>query len=203
MRLFYTAGSPYARIARVALIETGLDARCGQEEVTLRDPGSALLPFNPNGRVPSLETDDGVILSESLLILAYLDTQHGGRRLLPMDGTDSWRTLARLGLAYSFLEGIAVWNRALRPPPGERSPAAIAHEEGRAARTADALERAVAEGGYSGPIDAGRIVLGAALGYCDRRHRVWNWREGRPALAAWQDETAGRPSFAATLPPEA
>jgi glutathione S-transferase len=34
MKLFYAAGSPYARIIRVALRETGLDRRVPEEEVT-------------------------------------------------------------------------------------------------------------------------------------------------------------------------
>ncbi len=40
MRLFYAAGSPYARIARVTLRELGLDRQIPEVEVTLRDPNS-------------------------------------------------------------------------------------------------------------------------------------------------------------------
>ena len=114
MRLFYAAASPYARIVRVALLETGLDAQVGKQEVTLRDPNSALLPYNPVGRVPTLELDDGTILTESLLILNYLDTRHAGRPLLPRDGADRWRTLAEMGTAAGMLEGIVTWARELR-----------------------------------------------------------------------------------------
>jgi glutathione S-transferase len=73
MRLFYAPASPFARIVRVALLETGIDASVRSVEVTSRDPASALLPFNPVGRVPTLELDDGTILTESLLILDYID----------------------------------------------------------------------------------------------------------------------------------
>ena len=59
MRLFYGPASPYARMVRIALLETGLDELVTKQEVTLRDPGSALLPFNPVGRVPTLELDMG------------------------------------------------------------------------------------------------------------------------------------------------
>jgi glutathione S-transferase len=34
MRLFYSAGAPYARIVRIALLETGLDGRVTKIEVT-------------------------------------------------------------------------------------------------------------------------------------------------------------------------
>jgi hypothetical protein len=99
-----------------------------KQEVTLRDPASALLPYNPVGRVPTLELDDGTILTESLLILSYIDTLHPGRPLLPRDGTDRWRTLAEMGIAAGMLEGIVTWSRELRRPDNARSPGVIALE---------------------------------------------------------------------------
>lgn len=203
MKLFYTAGSPYARIARIALLETGLDARVEKVEVTLRDPNSTLLPYNPVGRVPTLELDDGTVLSESILVLAYLDTRHDRRKLLPMDGSDRWKTLAAFGRAMGFLEGVVTWGREIRRPDGERSPGVVALETTRANRTADWLDKAIAGGGFGGDIDAARIALGIALGHCARRHKAWNWREGRPALADWYDAIEQRPSFTATIPPDA
>jgi glutathione S-transferase len=203
MKLFYASGSPYARIIRVASRETGLDRRIPEAEVALRDPNSGLLPFNPGGKVPTLQLD-GTILNETLLVLSYLDTQHDGRRLLPMDGSDGWRTLADTGRAVAFLDGISVWNRELRF--GLKAPGIIAIETTRAERVADALERALGEGRYQGPpngsIDAAQIVLGAALENTARRHKVWVWRPGRPLLAAFLDEIARRPSFTATVQPE-
>ncbi len=201
MKLFYVAGSPYARMVRVALIELGLDAQTDKQEVTLRDPESALLPYNPVGRVPTLQIENGVVLTESLLILSYLDTRHSGQPLLPRDGSDDWITLSRLGKAMGLIDGLAVWNRELRRPVQERSPGMQALESTRAARTLDALENAVAGGAYTGRLDAARIALGAALGWSERRHRTFKWREGRPVLGAWYDEIETTPSFRATLPP--
>lgn len=200
MKLFYAAGSPYARIIRVVLRETGLIGQIAEEEVTLRDPDSTLLAYNPGGKVPTLQLDDGTILNETLLVLGYLDTRHGGRRLSPMDGSDGWKVLAATGRAIAFLDGISVWNRELRF--GLKAPGVIALETARAERAADAFERALQEGGYSGPIDAAQIVLGAALENAARRHKVWAWRPGRPCLAGFLDEIARRPSFTTTVQPE-
>jgi hypothetical protein len=50
MKLFYVAGSPYARIIRVVLRETGLIERLPEGEVTLRDPNSALLKYRRGWR---------------------------------------------------------------------------------------------------------------------------------------------------------
>jgi glutathione S-transferase len=201
MQLFYASGSPYARIVRVVVRELRLLDQIEEVEVTLRDPNSALLPHNPGGKVPALRLDNGTVLNESLLILAYLDAGHGvARRLLPMDGSDGWQTLAELGRAYAFLDAVTVWNRELRF--GQKAPGVIALERERADRAADALEAAVAAGGYAGPFDAAQIVLAAALENFARRHKVWNWRSGRPRLGALLDRLAARPSFTETIQPE-
>jgi glutathione S-transferase len=200
MRLYFAPASPYARMVRIALLETGLDGKVRKQEVTLRDPASALLPFNPVGRVPTLELDDGTVLTESLLILSHIDMLHDGPPLLPRQGSDRWRTLAEIGTAIGMLDGIVTWSRELRRPEDERSPSVIGLETTRVNRTADSLERAVAAGAYAGSISASRIALGCALGWVDPRHPNWHWRDARPALAAWFDEIAARASFRQTAP---
>src|SRR5215831_11558753 len=100
MRLFYTVGSPFARIVRIALLETGLDARVTKQEVIrqrIYSVESKVLAFNPVGRVPTFELDDGTILTENKLILDYIDALNPGPKLLPRDGSDGWRTLAEMG----------------------------------------------------------------------------------------------------------
>jgi glutathione S-transferase len=200
MRLFHAPGSPYARIARMAVIELGLEDRVAVEEATLRDPASVLLPFNPVGRVPTLVLADGTAVTETTPVLMALDSLvEPPRRLLP--GAEAPRALAAYGRVLGMMDGIAVWNRELRRPEHERSPGVIALERVRAARIADALERDVAGGGYA-VRDAGWLALVALLGYCERRHRAFAWREGRPALAALFDAAQARPCVTRTVPPE-
>ncbi len=109
MQLYYAARSPFARIVRVALIETGLDAIVQKQEVALYSLESTLLPVNPVGRVPTLILDDGTRLTESQLILNYIDTRHSGPKLLPRDGSDNWRTPVGVGDSSRF----AGWDRCL------------------------------------------------------------------------------------------
>jgi len=192
MQLYYFPGSPYARMVRMALLETGLDIPL--VETTLRDPASTLLPHNPIGRVPTLVLDDGTALTETLLILPFLDTLHSGARIMPCTPRD----IARLGRVMGMLDGMAVWNRELRRPVQERSPGMIALEETRAARALDALEADLS--GFD-RIDAAWLALAATLGYAERRYTVWRWREGHPGLADWFNTASQRPSFQATIPP--
>lgn len=199
MRLFHAPGSPYARIARMAVIEHGLEDRVSVEEATLRDPASILLPFNPVGRVPTLVLADGTAITETTPVLMVLDSLvEPARRLLP--GPDRPQSLAAYGRVLGMMDGIAVWNRELRRPDHERSPGVIALEALRAVRVADALERDVAAGAFRAR-DAAFLALVALCGYCERRHRVFDWRQGRPALAALFDAAQARPSVAATVPP--
>ncbi len=51
-----------------------------------------------------------------------------------------------------------------------------------------------------GPLEAGQIAVGCALGYLDFRHDARGWRNGRPRLAAWYAGFAARPSMMATVP---
>lgn len=200
MRLFHAPGSPYARIARMAVIELGLEDRIAIEEAALRDPASILLPFNPVGRVPTLVLADGAAVTETTAVLMVLDSLVvPARRLLP--GAEAPRALGAYGRVLGMMDGIAVWNRELRRPEHERSPGVIALEQARAARVADALERDVAGGGFA-LHDAGWLALVALLGYCERRHRAFAWREGRAALAALFDAAQDRPCVARTVPPE-
>ena len=52
----------------------------------------------------------------------------------------------------------------------------------------------------SGPIDMGQIAIGCALGYLDLRLAERDWRETRPALAAWYASFSARPAMLATAP---
>ena len=117
MKLFYSIGSPYARAVRIALRETGLLARVSEVETTLRDPRPPCCRFSPVGRVPALVLADGTVLTETALLLPFLDTLGGAYPLLPPGA------LAGFGRVLGLLEGMAVWNRELRRPPEERSPA--------------------------------------------------------------------------------
>jgi glutathione S-transferase len=200
MHLFYAPTSPYARIIRLALHRIGLFDHVSQELATLRDPDSILLPHNPVGRVPTLRLDNGVALTETLVILTHLDTLHAGPRLLPLASADGGAALARLGRVMGLLDGIAVWNRELRRPEHERSPGVIALETTRAGRVLDRLEGEIGAAAWQTAEDASALALSAALGYCELRHPACAWRPGRPGLAAWFDARATSEGFRRTAP---
>jgi glutathione S-transferase len=194
--LFFSENSPYARICRMALRERDLSVQIKETVTALRDPQAVVLPHNPTGRVPALLLPDGTTLTETTLILQWLDQQGTRPAMMPADP----KGMAAYGRALGLLDGIAVWNRELRRPENERSPSVLKLEAVRADRIADALERDVAGGAYA-KIDMGALALLAVLGYAERRHRAWSWRKGHAALEQWFETCSDRPSFTETIPP--
>src|ERR1044071_2869112 len=77
MKLYVTYTSPYARLARMMVVEKKLEGRVEIIEAKTRTPDSPYYRINPSGRVPYLVDDDGVGMEDSQLICAYLDGLDG------------------------------------------------------------------------------------------------------------------------------
>jgi len=196
MRLFTTWNSPYGRIVRVVLIETGLDQRVETEIVTVRDPKSALLPFNPTGKVPTLITESGEILSETRIVLDYLDGLNQGPKLLA--APDDLQTRAREGRLFGCLDGVSTWMRELKRPPERRYPWLMEVEHVRAARCLDHFDKDPAL--LSDDVRLAQIALGCTLSFIDTFLKDLDWREDRNNLSKWFNAFETRPSMQATLP---
>ncbi len=199
MKLYMTPTSPYARIARVAVQETGLADRVEMVVAKTRTAGSPYYELNPSGRVPFLSLEDGRGFEGSTLICHYLDSLDGKPRFArePQD----WEGARLEALAYSLLDGLAVWLRELHRPSNEQSPGIITHEKSRAARLLGAWDQEiVTQRMQSDPLSIEKIVLGCALGL-EARMPDLHWRTQHPALTAWFDIINRRPSFASTAPP--
>src|SRR5215471_15000330 len=90
MKLYVTYGSPYARLARIIVIEKALESRVEIIEAKTRTPGSPYYRINPSGRVPYLVDDNGVGMEDSQLICAYLDGLDGTPRFHNPSRTSDW-----------------------------------------------------------------------------------------------------------------
>ena len=80
MKLYVTYTSPYARLARIIVIEQALEDRVEIIEAKTRTQGSPYYQINPSGRVPYLVDDAGIGMEDSQLICAYLDNLDGKPR---------------------------------------------------------------------------------------------------------------------------
>lgn len=200
MKLYITPGSPYARMARIVVLEKGLESRVETVAALTRVANSPYYGINPSGRVPYLVRDDGVGLEESALICAYLDHLDGAPAFdLPGDD-QSWQGRRLEALARSMLDGLSVWSREIVRPENERSPAVVQHETDRARRMVDVWAREIDHPLMRGALNMVQITLACALGL-EARLRGFRWRSAQPKLSEWFDPIAARPSLRATAPP--
>lgn len=198
MKLYITPGSPYARMARVVVLEKGLEKRVELIAAQTRVADSPYYRINPSGRVPYLIRDDGVGLEESAVICAYLDHLEGSPafEVVPND----WQARRLEAMARSMVDGLAVWGRELTRPKTERSATLLEHEGDRARRMADLWEAEIDHPLMRGALNMVQITLACGLGM-ETRNPHLHWRPKHPKLCEWYEPIAARPSFVASAPP--
>ncbi|NWL78763.1 maleylacetoacetate isomerase [Pseudomonas taiwanensis] len=112
---YYRSTSSYR--VRIALALKGLDARHIPVNL-IQDGGQQHSPeykaLNPQGRVPSLRTDDGQVLTQSPAIIEYLEERHPQSALLPqgLEARAQQRAVAAIiGCDIHPLHNVSVLNR--------------------------------------------------------------------------------------------
>jgi glutathione S-transferase len=200
MKLYVTFTSPYARLARIIMLEKALESRVEVIAAKTRTADSPYYKINPSGRVPYLIDDAGVGMEDSQLICAYLDSLDGKPRFHDGRRQTDWDYQRLEFSARNMCEGICVWIREMARPQEERSPTALAHEAARAKRMADVFEERVAEPLMRGPPTMAHLTLAVALGVAAKRG-FGDLSDGRPQLAAWMRSMSELPSMQKTAPP--
>jgi glutathione S-transferase len=200
MKLYVTYGSPYARLARIVVIEKALEDRVEIIEAKTRTAGSPYYQINPSGRVPYLVDDTGVGMEDSQLICAYLDALDGKPRFHNVAHASDWAYLRFEFAARSMCDGIAVWGREMARPQNERSPTTLAHEAARAQRMADVFEDRAADPPMQGSPGMAHLILAVAVEMA-RKRGLGDLTGGRPRLANWMRAISDLPSMHRTVPP--
>lgn len=198
MRLYISTGSPFARKCRVVVREKRLTGRV--EERTVEFPyktDEAFLRANPIGQVPALIDEAGEPLFDSAVICAYLDSVGDGERLLPPDGPEHWRVRRLETLADGLMEMTVKQVLEGRRPEAQRNAEWTGYWKQGQALALDQLEARALQ---PDPVDLGLLAVGIALTYLDFRMPDFDWRAGRPWLAALQGKLEKRESFRATFP---
>jgi glutathione S-transferase len=200
MKLYVTYTSPYARLARIVVLEKGLENRVEILEAKTRTPDSPYYQINPSGRVPYLIDDAGIGMEDSQLICAYLDFLDGKPRLHHRLGESDWSYRRLEANARSMCEGICVWVRAMNLPESERSPTVLAHEVARSQRMADFFEARMPDPFLQGPLAMSHLIIAVSLEVALKRG-LRDLTENRPHLATWMRRMSDLPSMRATAIP--
>jgi len=202
MKLRYAPTSPYVRKVVVTAMEAGLDERIERTATNVWDPATDIADDNPLGKVPALTTDDGMVLCDSPLICEHLDSLNSGTPLIPVQGPARWQVLNLQALADGVMDSAVTQVVETKMRPEDlRWGDWLTRQKTKINRALDVLEKQAAAGDLDGPVNLGSIAVACALGYLDFRFAEDDWHSGRPALSAWYEGFAQRPSMQATQPP--
>ena len=202
MQLLANTTSPFVRIARVAMIEKGLHI-----EPTIVDPWAddpRLRNANAATRVPTLITDDGTPLTESLLIVQWLEQTRPPPDWPSLFGTDPAGVLSRAGIAIGVIDAAVhtiIIRKVTAPVLFDETPVGLRRRRTMAEGMArlEALASLTPFGREDAPtLDTVCAVV--ALDYLRFRFASAPWLPLMPALDALSLALRRRDSFSQTLP---
>jgi glutathione S-transferase len=204
VQLYYTPNSPYARKARIIILELDLASRVKDVIITL-PAEDRFRAINPLGKIPALVLNDGSVIYDSPVICEYLDELGNGkfvpRARLLHDAQGRWRALTLQALGDGLADATVRRNQERRLPADKRSTEVVDRQTKAIESAFAALERNVAR--FPSEPTIGEIAVACAIGYLDLRVPEDGWRDRYPRLARWLAEFSLRPSVAATKPPAA
>lgn len=196
MKLFYSTTSPYARIARIALAEKGVE----KLERQLTDPwhdAPDLLEANPTARVPAVVLDDGKALTESLLIVLWLEARRPRPSLL---GADADKVISQAGVAMGAIDAAAavIIGRKMTDASFDESPVGLRRRRS----VVNAMRRLESDPpGYEGGTPSLAVIASVVtIDYLHFRFPNAAWLPALPRLDALAARARERASFSDTLP---
>ncbi|MBC7283158.1 glutathione S-transferase family protein [Hoeflea sp.] len=197
MKLFYTTNSPYARIARVAVIEAGIARSVEQIPALNRRDDNPVLDFSPVGRVPTLVAD-GMVITETRHVVEFIAAVSGCESLLG-PRADNWTAIEQEGQILGFLDAVAF--RVREDRRGElKSNELIDVEAKRCDRCLKYLDTEASGGKLSAFPVFRSVALASALDLMELHCFSPLWKTRFEALAAWFSEISSRVSMQETRP---
>lgn len=200
MKLFTTAGSPYARKVRIVLTEANIDCETVML-AGLSDPASPLPAHNPLGKVPTLVLDNGDSVFDSPVICEYLDSLAPAAQLIPAARrfeAKHWEALAD-GICDATVTVVMEGRRA----PEKQDEATVERQKLKVERGLRALAKGLGENRWylEDAMSLADIAVGTTLGYLNLRMPQLGWQAQYPNLSRLYDQLMQRPSFQSTVPP--
>ena len=201
MKLHWSPRSPYVRKVMMFAHETGLADRIEQVRsvVMMSKPNRDVMRDNPLGKIPTLVTDDGRTLFDSIVICEYLDALHVGPKLFPAAGTERWQALRWHALGDGMLDTLILWRNERDQPRAQQNSDWLSTFDLKIRNALDVIEAETPALGEA-RFGIGHIAIGCALGYLDFRFPDLAWRDGRGRSAAWFEQLSQRPSVKLTQP---
>ncbi len=205
MKLYYSPGAPSPRRVMMFMVEKAVT---GITLVTVdlnaqEHKGEAYRAKSPLAKVPALELDDGRVLTETRAICTYLEGLYPEPNLMGVDAEErAFIEMADRRAELYLLAGIANTVRHTHPglaPLEQPQFPEFGQSQAQKVREVAAWFNTVLE---RQPWMAGdRFTIADITAFCAiefaRLMKFQPGREGMPALQAWRDRVADRPSASA------
>jgi glutathione S-transferase len=200
MKLIIAKPSPYARKARIALIEKGIGFETVVDNPWLAD--TRIGASNPLAKIPALVLDDGRVLHDSKVIVEYLETL--GRPPVLIPSSPGLRIVHKQieVIADGVSDAVGLIRQERTRPASMQSADWVARQRRKVDAGIAELSRLLGdrewftEAGFA----LGDIATGCTLGFLDLRFPEFDWRAAAPNLERLFQRLSARPSFAQTLP---
>lgn len=196
MKLFINSTSPYARIARIALSEKGYSS-VEEQIVNPWSDDPELIAANTAARVPVLITDSGDQITESLLIVLWLESHRPKPSLIATDGAGMMQTA---GIAFGVLEAAVhtMVGRVIQGASFDEAPVGLRRRRTILKGLQQLEDRAPVYNG--GTPDLSIIVTVTAFEYVLFRFHDAAWLNQYPTLERLKNLMGARESFSGTRP---
>ena len=203
MKLYYSPTSPFVR--KVVLFADQLGLKDTLELVnTVVSPAEVNTDYqasNPMVQVPALETDDGLVISDSTAACDHI-ARLAGTRLFPKDGVARDKALQTHALANGATEASVQCAYEFLKRPEEKQ--WQTYMDGRLAKVKGALAALDQSDGSTfevgDKLTYNQVVIACLLGYLDLRFPNINWR-AHGKLEAFYNTVKDRPDMVETAPP--
>ena len=198
MKLLYTVTSPIARKCRIIARELDLMHRIDEVITTTRSEDALIMKNNPNGMVPTLETDEGYNIVESMAICNYLERVSQNKEFIPQDENHYWQIYALDTIASQTFESIVSRAREKIYKPEEfHFPDGIKHEQGRSIRSLNLLEEQSHL--FKDTYNKLHVTIGLCCLVLDNVFPDENWQDNKPNLLKIYEELQTKESFIETI----
>jgi glutathione S-transferase len=199
MKLLGSDGSPYARKARVAIVEKGV--ACEFIAASPRDPGSGVSAANPLGKIPTLLVDDGIAIYDSSVIAEYVDGIGSGPKLIPETFAERIAVRRWEALGNGLLDAtVAIMHDRRLPAAQQRGAEYTLRQMDKIEAALAFIDKTVAGTDFvhGEKMSLGDVVCGTALGYLDFQLPDFDWRGRYANVKRYAAKLAARPAFVST-----
>ena len=200
MKLVIASPSPFARKARIALLEKGIAFEAVLENPW--QPDTTVSSVNPLGKVPALLLADGAIIHDSKVIIEYLETLDAPPALIPRSPALRVAHKQIEALADGICDAVVLITLEGARPPERRSAEWVERQRRKIVAGTAELSRLLGEREWftEAGFALGEVATVCALDYIDLRCPSFDWRAAAPNLEQLHARLSARAAFAQTRP---